>query len=196
MNEIRKVTLTELLDSREKRVSHQKELLAEYGGVLVSVTLNIPGPVKDKHTYRKALRYGMEVLTEKLSDGEKIFDDEKNSKEQPAASGRSAAVILYREVRELVTGPEGYLIVQETEGLTAEAVKHLTVEIEDSSALGRLFDMDVITEAGGISRADLGAGRRKCLLCSEDAKICARSMRHKTEDLLGEIDRILKEAGF
>lgn len=27
MNEIRKVTLTELLDSREKRVSHQKELL-------------------------------------------------------------------------------------------------------------------------------------------------------------------------
>ena len=45
MNEIRKVTLTELLDSREKRVSHQKELLFEYGGVLVSVTLNIPGPV-------------------------------------------------------------------------------------------------------------------------------------------------------
>ena len=65
------------------------------------------------------------------------------------------AMILHREVRDLVTGPEGYLIVQETEELTAEAVKQLTVEIEDSSALGRLFDMDVITEAGGISRADL-----------------------------------------
>ena len=196
MNEIRKVTLTELLDSREKRVSHQKELLFEYGGVLVSGTLNIPGPVKDKRAYRKALRYGMEVLAEKLSDGERGFDDEKNSKEQPAAFGRPAAMILHREVWDLVTGPEGYLIVQETEELTAEAVKQLTVEIEDSSALGRLFDMDVITEAGGISRADLGSGRRKCLLCSEDAKICARGMRHKTEDLLVEIDRILEEAGF
>ena len=73
MNEIRKVTLPELLDSREKRVSHQKELLAEYGGVLVSVTLNIPGPVKDKHTYRKALRYGMEVLTENFPMGRRFL---------------------------------------------------------------------------------------------------------------------------
>lgn len=128
--------------------------------------------------------------------GRRGFDDEKNSKEQPAAFGRPAAMILHREVRDLVTGPEGYLIVQETEELTAEAVKQLTVEIEDSSALGRLFDMDVITEAGGISRADLGSGDGNVCSAAKTQKICARGMRHKTEDLLVEIDRILEEAGF
>ena len=47
------VTLKELLDSRENRVWHQQELIEKYGGVLVSVTLNIPGPIKDKPEYRK-----------------------------------------------------------------------------------------------------------------------------------------------
>ena len=42
------VTLKELLDSRENRVWHQQELLDKYGGILVSVSLNIPGPIKDK----------------------------------------------------------------------------------------------------------------------------------------------------
>ena len=39
----RELTLMDLLDSRENRVNHQKELLEQYpGSTLVSITLNIP----------------------------------------------------------------------------------------------------------------------------------------------------------
>ncbi|MGC2872050.1 citrate lyase holo-[acyl-carrier protein] synthase [Ihubacter sp. mB4P-1] len=163
----RTVTLYEILESRENRVRRQEELLLEFGGVLISVTLNIPGSVKDRPSYRKALRMGIEMLKKKLPEGR----------------------ILHIEVRELPTGAEAYFIV---DGMTASEVKRITVEIEDSSSIGRLFDMDVLAEKGSVSRVDLGMQSRRCLLCSEDAKICARTQRHSIDELLTEIDRILE----
>lgn len=165
------VTLQELLDSRERRAQKQKTLLSQYEGVLVSVTLNIPGSVKDKPAYRKALQAGMNLLTE-------CFADEQ---------------ILYKEVRYLKTGAEGYLVAADAK---PEEVKNLTVGIEDGTPLGRLFDMDVLTEKGSVSRSDLGKPGRRCFLCGEDAKVCARSQRHSMELLLAEIDRILEKAVF
>ena len=168
----RQVTLTELLDSREDRVKKQKELLQAYrseNGVLISITLNIPGPVKDTPAYRNAMHRAMNVLTECFAQKE----------------------ILHREIRELVTGPEGYLVVK---GKTADEIKKVTCGIEDGSRLGRLFDMDVMTEKGSISRKDLGKPGRKCLICGEDAKLCARSQRHPMQELLAEVDRILEDA--
>ena len=161
------VTLQELLDSRENRVQKQQTLLLRYDGVLVSVTLNIPGPVKDKPAYRTALKMGMRLLTERFS----------------------AEKILYQEERFLKTGAEGYMVIGE---MAAEEVKALTVAIEDTTPLGRLFDMDVLTKDGGISRAELGMPGRHCLLCGEEAKVCARSQRHSVEKLLAEIDGILE----
>ena len=76
------VTLQELLDSRERRVQKQKSLLSQYEGVLISVTLNIPGPVKDKPAYRKALQAAMELLAERFAGDP----------------------IIYKEVRYLKTG--------------------------------------------------------------------------------------------
>ena len=73
------VTLQELLDSRENRVQKQQTLLLRYDGVLVSVTLNIPGPVKDKPAYRKTLKMGMRLLTERFS-AEKILYQEETKK--------------------------------------------------------------------------------------------------------------------
>ncbi|MEY8368733.1 citrate lyase holo-[acyl-carrier protein] synthase [Anaerovoracaceae bacterium 42-11] len=165
------VTLQELLDSRERRVQKQKSLLSQYEGVLISVTLNIPGPVKDKPAYRKALQAAMELLAERFAGDP----------------------IIYKEVRYLKTGAEGYFVAV---GAKPEEVKTLTVEIEDGTPLGRLFDMDVLTEKGSISRSDLGKPGRRCLLCDEDAKVCARSQRHPMELLLAEIDRILEETVF
>ena len=60
---------------------------------------------------------------------------------------------MHIEVRELPTGAEAYFIV---DGMTASEVKRITVEIEDSSSIGRLFDMDVLAEKGSVSRVDLG----------------------------------------
>lgn len=162
------LTLMELLDSRENRVKHQQELLGRYGKILVSMTLNIPGPVKDRPEYRAALREGLKRLVGALGEDK----------------------ILYEEIRELETGPEGYLSV-DAGGFD---VKRAAVAVEEADALGRLFDIDVLTSDGGISRSDLGAKPRKCLLCGADAKVCARGRVHDMDLLLAKIDEILENS--
>ncbi|MBR3706402.1 MAG: citrate lyase holo-[Firmicutes bacterium] len=168
------LTLMELLDSRENRVRHQQELLAEYGGSLISMTLNIPGPVKDSPEYRKALRRGMEELKEKI------------------ASVTEPEGLLHEEIRDLITGPEGYLCISK-EALSPMELKKAAVEVEEASPLGRLFDIDVLTAEGGISRAALGAPPRRCLICPRDAKACARSRAHSMDELLARVAEIITE---
>ena len=182
---IRELTLMDLLDSRENRVNHQKELLEQYpGSTLVSMTLNIPGPVKDRPEYRRALETGLHRLKAMLN----------------------SEAIPYEEFRPLITGPEGYLVVNGD----PMAIKKAAVAAEEADALGRLFDMDVLvigdaavpdekghyslTDIRSISRDQLGAGPRKCLLCGENAKACARSRAHSMDDLLKKINVILSDA--
>lgn len=169
----RPVTLQELLDSRERRAARQKALLAAYGGedgVLLSVTLNIPGPVKDRPAYRRALEEGAGRLRRLLP----------------------AEAVIHEELHGLPTGPEGYLCLDGRLVQPLQA-KKLAVQIEEADGLGRLLDIDVLTAEGGISRSALGLSGRRCLLCGEDAKVCARSQRHPLEELLAEIGRILEE---
>ena len=182
---IRELTLMDLLDSRENRVNHQKELLEQFTGhTLVSMTLNIPGPVKDRPEYRSALETGLHRLKAMLS---------------PEA-------ILHEKFRPLITGPEGYLVVSGD----PMAIKKAAVAAEEADALGRLFDIDVLvigdaatpdadkhfslTDIRSISRSQLGAEPRKCLLCGENAKACARSRAHSMDDLLNKINEILSDA--
>ena len=181
------VTLADLLESRENRAAHQEELLKRYGGVLVSFTLNIPGPVKDGPSYRAALYEGIDLLNGAMG----------RLKRRPEWNGRVA--LVFEQKRFLPTGPEGYLCLCDEDGRTEElalAVKRETVAIEDGSPLGRLFDLDVLTGEGGIGRSRLELPPRKCLLCDEEAKVCTRGRRHSMEELLTEVHRILDEAGL
>ena len=164
----RQVTLTELLDAREQRALHQKDLLNAHKGILVSMTLNIPGAVKDKELYRDALELGMEKMEKTLQQD----------------------AIFHREIRHLKTGSEGYLVI-DGEKMNLRKVKEAALSVEDDGELGRIFDIDVMTKEGTISRKDLGREERTCLLCGENAKICARGQRHKMADLLRKIDEIL-----
>lgn len=158
------VTLKELLDSRENRVWHQQELLDKYGGILVSVTLNIPGPIKDKPEYQKVMEWGMEALL--------------------AAFGVNA---IYSETRFLKTGAEGYICLN---GLEKAEAKYLAVIIESMSPKARLLDVDVMDKDGAVSRGELGLDARKCLICDEDAKACARSQKHSMEELLAKVNEL------
>ena len=184
---IRELTLMDLLNSRENRVNHQKELLEQFTGhTLVSITLNIPGPVKDRPEYRRALETGIHRLKTMLN----------------------SEAILHEEFRPLITGPEGYLVVNGD----PMAIKKAAAAAEEADALGRLFDMDVLvigdaavpdekghyslTDIRSISRDQLGAGPRKCLLCGENAKACARSRAHSMDGLLNKINEILSDAGL
>ena len=166
-NRSTEVTLKELLDSRENRVWHQQELLEKYGNLLVSVTLNIPGPVKDKPEYRKLMEWGMEGLL-----------------------GAFGPNVVHKEIRFLKTGAEGYLCLA---GMEAEEAKYITVLVEGMAPKARLLDIDVLSGDGAVSRSQLGLEPRKCLLCNEDAKACARSQKHSMEDLLAEVDRLCKK---
>lgn len=157
------VTLKDLLDSREQRVWHQQELLEKYGGALISVTLNIPGPIKDREEYRKVMDWGMEQLLKELEN------------------------VAFSEVKYLKTGAEGYISVQ---NMDAIELKKIAIKHENLEPKSRLLDIDVMTQNGGISRSALGVAPRKCLLCEENAKACARSQKHSIEELLKRVDSL------
>lgn len=61
----------------------------------------------------------------------------------------------------------------------ADEIKRAMVELEASLPLGRLMDIDVIDRDGKpLSRTKLGFAQRKCIVCDNPAKACARSQAH------------------
>ena len=67
----------------------------------------------------------------------------------------------------------------------------MTVAIEESSQLGRLFDIDIIDiNFEKLSRKSF----RKCLICEEQAQECGRSRKHSVEELQNKVEEILKKS--
>ena len=92
------------------------------------------------------------------------------------------------EVQELNenTGNELFISVNSL----AEKIKDITVTIEESSELGRLFDIDVIDiNFEKLSRKSF----RKCLICEEQAQECGRSRKHSVKELQDKIEEILSK---
>lgn len=166
--------LKDVLEAREARVEKQCGLLSDRG-VLVSFTLNIPGPVKNAVLYRMVFEDGLGRL--------------KNMEELSGAyleSGKNAA------------GPYAFFAVKENGGIEpAKLLKQKTMQLEEETGLGRLFDIDVLyCGVDGfpvkVSRTELGGQARSCLVCGEKAFACVRSARHSVpEVLMCVIDRIL-----
>ena len=164
-----KVSLEQVLWSREKRVATQKELLEKYPGTLICFMLNIPGPEKVNKLFEKVFYEGLEKIQNKL-------ETEKISTE-------------VRLVQENITGYEGYLVVK-ADGCR---VKKLMIALEETK-IGRLYDIDVLEkENTKISRNDLGFPERKCLLCDNPACQCGRSRKHSIEELRKKIYDIIWE---
>jgi len=150
-------TLTEILDAREARVAHQRQLLETHQKTLICFTMNIPGPVKLDRDISIGFFVGCRLLRNSLGDK-----------------------LLFAEELRKTTGCEGYFVVD----IPAKEAKRMTVEIEDADSVGRLFDMDVLDIDGRkLSRESLGYPRRKCLLCEKDAAICAGRRAHPLVEL-------------
>lgn len=165
------ITLTQLLDIREARVQRQKALLHTHGGCLVCLTLNIPGPRKVTAQTGRIFAMAMELVCARLK-GLGCHDIPQQQVHTPA-------------------GSEGYFSVD----LPPETLKAAMVEIEESSPVARLFDVDVLTADGKkVSREDLGLPGRKCLLCNRDAPICARSRAHRLAELEEKTVALMTEA--
>lgn len=150
-------TLQEILDAREHRAFTQKQLLDKYQKPLLCFTMNIPGPEK----FNRDVSIGFSVGCWLLGD---------------ALQGH----ILHREQHRKHTGCEAYYVAD----LPAAELKQLALEIEETDPIGRLFDMDVLDADGKkIDRESLGLPRRKCLICDQDAYICAGRRTHSLEQL-------------
>ena len=165
------VTLQQILDAREQRVFRQQALLKAYGKPLLCFTMNIAGPEKNNRLIVQGFRLGLSMLDAQLT-GERV-------------------PVLQRQVYEEDTGCEGFYVVDAPPG----KLKQLAVQIEDASAVGRLFDMDVLTPEGGkVSRESLGLPGRTCLICGKPVHLCSRSRAHGLALLQEKTTALLQQA--
>lgn len=164
------VSIEQMLAARDQRAARQRAALARFDKPVVSLTLVMPGPVKDGPLPRRVLTGALEEM-------------------DTLASARNWRV-LSREVFWQETGPEAIYVIN----VEPEVLKSATVTLEDHHSLGRLWDLDVIAPGPSpLSRKQLAAPARRCLVCDRPAFECGRSRQHSVEDLLGTIQRIVNE---
>lgn len=168
MQEYENVTVVDMMNAREARCMTQRTLLARYpGAVLVCLTMNIAGPVKNTVEIRRAFAWGRARIAAVLAAHRVLFDAQISEK----------------------TGPEAVFVVSGG----AREIKRRLCQVEDGTAMGRLLDIDVIDVSGEkISRTDIGLPARRCLLCSGDAPVCARSRAHSAQELFDRANEIIR----
>lgn len=165
------VTLTEMLDAREKRAFRQQKLLEKYHCTTICFTMNIAGPVKNNPLILRGFQLGKRLLEERMGalKIKPIYFEESNE-----ATGNEAFYVLDREPL---------------------MIKRITSDIEDGSDLGRLFDIDVLRADGQkVDRTELGLRPRSCLICGKSAKECSRSRIHSVLELQHRTKQLLIEA--
>ena len=155
------VALDAVLAARDARVARQQALLAQ-GGVLLSLTLVAPGAVKRSPLLDAIFTAALNALRPHISDARarlEAVDD----------GGHHALYLLDGDAHDW---------------------KKRVIALENRSPLARLWDIDIIGGDGTpVSRRDLGLPPRRCLICDDDAKSCARTRRHNIGELQADIAR-------
>ena len=154
------ITLEQVLLARDRRVQRQQALHRQYGGTLLSFTMNIAGPVKDTPLVRLAFRAGL------------------------AALDRDLGAPVHRESVAAPTGPEALLVYHRPAG----AVKDLCLRLEEQAPVGRLYDLDVLSPGG--EKLSRPQSRRCLIcggpvtVCSRSRAHGLAAIQAKTEDIL------------
>ena len=160
------VTITDMMYCRDRRVQIQNEFIEKYQNPVVSFCMNIPGPIKTTPLIQKGFEAGRETLLQALSE--------------------ASMEVLESHIFHDITGDEMLLCIS----ASAEKIKDLTQQIEETHPYGRLFDMDVIgTDGQKLSRPSY----RKCLICDCQAQECARSRKHTIAEMQDKIEEILRK---
>ena len=163
-----KISLDQLLASRDRRWHRQQELLRERPDeTLLCLTVIMPGAVKRNRFSLVVAQAATEAMRVAFADS-----------------------ITWMEERDLETGFEAYAFT--THPLLD--AKRMACHIEEEHPLGRLFDLDVIDTTGTpVSRSAIGAEPRCCLLCQQEARFCMRNHTHSREELQARIEKIVDE---
>lgn len=158
-------SLGSILRAREERWELRQGLVKEYGKPLLSLSMVVPGPDKNRPGVLDGFIALLRAVEESL--GDTVLQTSQ----------------VYGE-----DGPSRHWVVD----MAPRDLKALSVGIEETHPLGRLADLDVLCEDGEpLGRADIGYSPRKCLLCGGSAKECGVSRVHRLEELIEEVDRIL-----
>lgn len=168
-NEGKEQNIAQVINAKDKRVALQQKIFEKYPDqTLVDVNLNIPGPIKNNRYLEKLFNYGIKEL--------------ENSWDK---LGYSYKLVVSLDED---TGCEKFYILD----LPIKTVKKTTIDFEDQTELGRLFDADVLVKDknAAISRRDLGKQPRKCFICNRPAKECARSRRHSVAEMQNYISKL------
>lgn len=166
MEKIREVGVADVLRARDERCMRQQMLLKAHGLPLLSFTMNIAGPVKTDGLIRYAFFEGVSCI-------------ERTLKARRTAVAQEIQTLAF-------TGNEQLWAVD----ADASELKKWMLEIEENHPLGRLFDIDVINEAGEkLARS----AHRKCLICGNDVHVCARSRAHSADELYRKTQEIIRD---
>lgn len=160
------VTLTELLDSRDRRHQRQLDYLKKYpNDTLLVLTIVMPGSVKRNHLSLITAHAAVDAINNNFNND-----------------------IIESEIRDLITGYEAFFVVKKT----SEESKRIACNIEDTHPLGRLFDIDILSSNGiPVSRTQLQIQPRRCLICGDDARVCMRTQKHNYDQLLEHINNMV-----
>ena len=167
------ISLEQLLDARESRANLQQQCLEQYGETLLSLTLLAVGGVKKNALLDEIFAKALENLT--------------------ALFQTLGVEITAQFIRPLETGHEALFVLP----IDATLLKQAAMQLEDSSPLARLWDIDVIDRNGKLlSRADFDFPPRPCLVCNDNAKSCARSRKHSFDEIFAEMQRRVQAVDF
>jgi holo-ACP synthase CitX len=163
--------LKRILQGRDERSSLQSWLF-EKGLTVIQVSLNVPG-------FPKRLAGDLSCI------------------DQLAMLARDAIIssggMIRREIG--VLNGAGYaVLLGSLPGESPCRLKRRCIALEESLPWGRAFDLDVLTPAGSVSRQTLGEPPRRCLLCGEEAKSCAREGRHDRTELRRVLEDLLRRS--
>lgn len=165
------VVLDDILENKETRVGRQREWIEAHSLPLISFTINMIGGVKLNQISRIAFEQGCIALVNQC---------------------QRYGVSIFRLNKYITScGPE---LLAAVDGIDPQLLKHRLVAIEEEHTLGRLFDIDVLDAKGrSISRDELGLPRRQCLICNEEAKVCARSRAHPLSNLIDKMSEMIND---
>lgn len=158
------VSLPEMMEHREKRSKRTAELLSEYKSTVICMSMNFIGEYKVlKHS-----RLIFNIFCNKVLE---------------------AANIVFFEKKHSHCGDYAHFVSNGS----PEYVKSKMRQIEESTEVGRLFDIDVFYEIeNGMPIQVRRDEPRKCLLCDKSAVECARNRTHGIEAVREETTNIMR----
>ena len=159
------VSLYDILLAREKRVRLQDDMINRFQSPIISFTMNIAGPQKNSALIRRAFRVGLDYLDSAIAESS----------------------VKFKHIDLL--NPAGPLAIYSLD-LDIMDIKNICVEAEEKTALGRLFDMDVIdTSHNKISRSS----ERGCIVCGAPGRACAAGRIHPINEIVSTMNQIMME---